>query len=313
MSGYSGGYAPSAPPLPESQGHEKPTSSHSYEQNPPPPSHSYAQIPPPSSHSYGGSPVSTSSYVYGQGDKKPTSSQSHEHKPPPSSYSYAQNLPLSSHSFGGPPVTTSSHGYGQVPSSYGRGYPSSCPYFSSGHGSSVSFPPGTHPEIIRSFQMVDRDGSGFIDENELQSALSNGYQTFSLRTIRLLMFLFKRSGDATKIGPAEFAALWECLGQWRAIFDRFDRDRSGMIDSGELRDALLSLGYAIPPSVLHVLVSKYDESGKRGALNFDSFIECGLIIKGLTEKFKEKDTRYSGSATLAYDAFMLMVIPFILS
>lgn len=35
----------------------------------------------------------------------------------------------------------------------------------------------------------------------------------------------------------------------QAIFERFDRDRSGKIDSMELRDALYSLGYAIPPSV----------------------------------------------------------------
>ncbi|KAL6998694.1 hypothetical protein U1Q18_047154 [Sarracenia purpurea var. burkii] len=66
------------------------------------------------------------------------------------------------------------------------------------HGHS-DFPPGTHPEIIRSFQMVDRDRSGFIDEAELQQALSSGYQRFSLRTIRLLVFLFKNP-NSLRIG-----------------------------------------------------------------------------------------------------------------
>ncbi|KAK8563389.1 hypothetical protein V6N12_035537 [Hibiscus sabdariffa] len=32
--------------------------------------------------------------------------------------------------------------------------------------------------------MVDRDRSGFIDEQELQQALSSGYQKCNLRTIR---------------------------------------------------------------------------------------------------------------------------------
>lgn len=42
----------------------------------------------------------------------------------------------------------------------------------------------------------------------------------------------------------------------------------------ELRDALYSLGYAIPPSVLQVLISKYDNgSGRKVELNFDSFVE----------------------------------------
>lgn len=142
--------------------------------------------------------------------------------------------------------------------------------------------------------MVDRDRSGYIDENELQQALSSGYQRFNIRTIRLLMSLFKNPHDPLRIGPKEFVALWSCLGQWRTIFERYDKDRSGKIDLFELRDALYGIGYAIPPSVLKVLISKYDDgSGRKIELNFDSFVECGMIIKGLTEKFKQKDSRYS--------------------
>ncbi|KAJ4979047.1 hypothetical protein NE237_009827 [Protea cynaroides] len=174
------------------------------------------------------------------------------------------------------------------------GQPSSYGYSSVSH-SGCYFPPGTHPEIIRSFQIADRDRSGFIDELELQKALSSGYQKFSLRTIRFLMFLFKNPNESSKIGPNEFAALWNCLGQWRRIFQSFDKDKSGKIDSMEMRDALFSLGYAVPPSVLEVLISNYDDgSGRRVELNFDSFVECGMIIKGLTEKFKEKDKNYTG-------------------
>ncbi|KAI3984619.1 hypothetical protein MKX01_003982 [Papaver californicum] len=204
--------------------------------------------------------------------------------------------------------SSSSSGYG-----YGLGgYPPAPPPASIYGG--VSFPQGTNPEIIRSFHTVDKDRSGFIDERELQEALSFGYQKFSLRTVRLLMFLFKNTYDPLRIGPNEFAALWSCLGQWRAIFERFDRDRSGKIDSMELKDALLSLGYAVPPSVLQLLISKYDDgSGRRSGLNFDSFVECGMIVKGLTEKFKEKDPRYTGSATLSYETFMTMIMPFLVS
>ncbi|KAA8544247.1 hypothetical protein F0562_022259 [Nyssa sinensis] len=206
-----------------------------------------------------------------------------------------------------------------MPESAGPGHPYHSPpnyYAQANYGQYgyPSFPPGTHSDVIRSFQMVDKDRSGFIDETELQQALSSGYQRFSLRTIRLLMFLFKNPNDSLRIGPKEFAALWSCIGQWRVIFERYDRDRSGKIDAFELRDALYSLGFAIPASVLQILISRYDDgSGRRVELNFDSFIECGMIVKGLTEKFKEKDTRYSGSATLTYDTFMSMIIPFLVS
>ncbi|KAG5515789.1 hypothetical protein RHGRI_036737 [Rhododendron griersonianum] len=266
------------------------------------------------------------------------------------SQSYAPSAPPA------PDPNGSGYPYPPAPTNY-YGHTS---YGSHGHS---DFPPGTHPEVIRSFQMVDRDRSGFIDESELQLALSSGYQRFSLDTIRLLMFLFKNPRESLRIGPKEFAALWSCLGQWRdrdskkqigaavelvytrrptstaapqsastdpdppvrryplrdnrqppAIFERFDRDRSGKIDSMELRDALYSLGYAIPPSVLQVLISRYDDgSGRRVELNFDSFVESGMIVKGLTEKFKEKDPRYTGSATLTYDTFMSMIIPFLVA
>ena len=79
------------------------------------------------------------------------------------------------------------------------------PYFGQGSGGVSSygysgFPPGTSPDVIRSFEMVDRDRSGFIDENELQQAISSGYQRFNIRTVRLLMFLFKNPNDSLRCG-----------------------------------------------------------------------------------------------------------------
>lgn len=60
----------------------------------------------------------------------------------------------------------------------------------------------------------------------------------------------------------------------QGIFERFDRDRSGKIDSSELREALMSMGYSVSPIVLDLLVSKYDKSGgKMRAIEYDHFIE----------------------------------------
>lgn len=38
-----------------------------------------------------------------------------------------------------------------------------------------------------------------------------------------------------------------------------------------------------------------------------------VLVQGLTEKFKEKDTALSGSATFNYETFMLTVLPFIVA
>lgn len=127
------------------------------------------------------------------------------------------------------------------------------------------------------------------------------------------MYLFTNS-NARKIGPKEFTAVFYSLQTWRSIFERFDRDHSGKIDSAELREALLSLGFAVSPVVLDLLVSKFDKSGgKNKAIEYDNFIECCLTVKGLTEKFKEKDKMYSGQATFSYEDFMLTVLPFLIA
>ncbi|XP_073135953.1 calcium-binding protein CBP-like isoform X2 [Henckelia pumila] len=115
-------------------------------------------------------------------------------------------------------------------------------------------------------------------------------------------------------GPKEFTQVFYSLQSWRAIFERFDRDRSGRIDSNELREALLSLKFSVSPTVLELLVSKFDKSGgKNKAIEYENFIRCCLTVKGLTEKFKDKDTSFFGSATFTYEAFMLTVLPFLIA
>lgn len=37
------------------------------------------------------------------------------------------------------------------------------------------------------------------------------------------------------------------------------------------------------------------------------------MLQGLTERFKEKDTSFSGSAMFTYETFMLTVLPFLIA
>nr|XP_040242757.1 calcium-binding protein CBP [Aegilops tauschii subsp. strangulata] len=216
---------------------------------------------------------------------------------------YGAQPPSSAAPYGGPPAAQPYAGGGS--GGYGSPFAALVP---------STFPPGTDPNVVACFQAADRDGSGMIDDKELQSALSGfSSQSFSLRTVHLLMYLFTNT-NVRKIGPKEFTSVFYSLQNWRGIFERFDRDRSGRIDAPELRDALLDLGYSVSPTVLDLLVSKFDKTGgKNKAVEYDNFIECCLTVKGLTEKFKEKDTAYSGYATFGYEAFMLTVLPFLIA
>ncbi|GFY96188.1 calcium-binding EF-hand family protein [Actinidia rufa] len=270
-----GGGAPSAPYGAQS---EKPHKEKPYGAAPPASAAPYAAP-------YGGGAPSA---PYGAQSEKPHKEKPYGAVPPASAVPYASG--------GYPPQA--------APAPYGIPFASLVP---------SAFPPGTDPNVVSCFQMADQDGSGLIDDKELQRALSSYNQSFSLRTVHLLMYLFTNT-NIRKIGPKEFIAVFYSLQSWRGIFERFDRDRSSKIDSGELREALMSLGFSVSPTVLELLVSKFDKTGgKSRAIEYDNFIECCLTVKGLTEKFKEKDTSYSGSASFTYESFMLTVLPFLIA
>ena len=90
------------------------------------------------------------------------------------------------------------HGFGSSPPVHGGSYPPAGGYASPFAALVPSaFPPGTDPSVVACFQMADQDGSGFIDDNELQRALSSYNQSFSLRTVRLFMYLFTNTNTRT--------------------------------------------------------------------------------------------------------------------
>ncbi|KAL2923493.1 putative calcium-binding protein CML49 [Bienertia sinuspersici] len=306
----------------------------------PPPNYGYG-APPPQQSPYGAPP--TTAQPYGA---PPTTAQ--PYGAPPSTAQPYGAPPTTAQPYGAPPSAPPSYGskpdkphqdnpnnpspYGHPPPpSHGSGYPAHQPSAygpGPGHGSTYpphpgstpfasllpsTFPPGTDPNVIACFQVADQDGSGLIDDKELQRALSSYNQSFSLRTVHLLIYLFT-SSNSRKIGPKEFTSLFYSLQSWREIFERYDKDRSGKIDASELRDALYGLGFSVSPVILDLLVSKFDKTGgKSKAIEYDNFIECCLTVKGLTEKFKEKDKNYSGSATFTYEDFMLTVLPFLVA
>lgn len=185
MSGY-----PHAPP--------------NYGYGPPPPAHPYTSgqspygVPPPTSQ--GPPPPYATPYA---APSAPYAPSQHGDKPPKEKPSPYGTLPTAPGAYGSgppPPHVTGGYGVGAPPSAPG-GYPSAAPPYGSPFASLLpsQFPPGTDPSVVACFQLADRDGSGFIDDKELQSALSSYNQTFSMRTVHLLMYNFTNT-NTRKIG-----------------------------------------------------------------------------------------------------------------
>jgi calcium-binding protein CML len=164
----------------------------SYGSSPAPSAPPYGNKPPKegktssSSAPYYGAPPSTQPLPYG-GYGAPPGGQQYG-APPPSSAPYGAPPPSSSPygapPYGAPPPASS------APGGYGSMFAALVP---------SAFPPGTDPTVVACFQAADSDGSGTIDGKELQAALSGYNQSFSLRTVHLLMYLFTNT-NVRRIG-----------------------------------------------------------------------------------------------------------------
>ncbi|NP_001280285.1 uncharacterized protein LOC100163108 [Acyrthosiphon pisum] len=160
--------------------------------------------------------------------------------------------------------------------------------------------------LMEMFQKLDKDQSGSITANELQTALSNGTWTpFNPETVRLMMNMFDKSNKGT-ITFEDFGALWKYIVDWQNCFRSFDKDNSGNIDKNELRAALQTFGYNLNDATVTTMLQKFDRIGK-GTVLFDDFIQCCIMLNNLTTAFRQFDTDQDGVVTLHYEQFVGVV------
>lgn len=200
-------------------------------------------------------------------------------------------------------------GYGGQPSAPGGyGGQPSAPGGYGGPGYTAPPPqqPMAQPNLNQIFASVDKDRSGMISVNELQSALSNGtWQPFNPETIRLMISMFDKDGNGT-INFQEFGALWKYINDWQNTFRYYDRDNSGSIDQNELQTAIASFGFSLSPKFYTLVIRKFDRDGTQ-RITFDDFIQCLVIIQTLSAAFQRKDTNRNGWIQINYEEFMELV------
>ncbi|XP_077979531.1 sorcin-like isoform X2 [Glandiceps talaboti] len=290
-------------------------------QTAPPPQQGYGSAPPQQGYSgatpqqgYGAAPPQ------GYGGTQPAQygappQQGYGSAPPQQGYGAPQQqqrygAPAPQQGYGAPPPQ---QGYGAPPpqSGYGgynpqSGYGGGQPGYG-GYGGGPPAPPGVDPQLWSWFKVVDVDGNGKITADELRQVLLNGnWSPFNSETCRLMIGMFDRNQDGT-IDINEFAALWKYIQDWKQCFDKFDQDRSGNIDAGELNNAFKTFGYNLSMDFCRLVVARFDRKSMN-TINFDDFIQCCVMLRSLTEAFKVKDSQRSGWITVTYEQFLEMVL-----
>nr|XP_054529395.1 calpain-12 isoform X1 [Pan troglodytes] len=90
-----------------------------------------------------------------------------------------------------------------------------------------------------------------------------------LRTCEQLLQCF---GHGQSLALHHFQQLWGHLLEWQAIFDKFDEDTSGTMNSYELRLALNAAGFHLNNQLTQALTSRYRDSRLR--VDFERFVSC---------------------------------------
>lgn len=161
-----------------------------------------------------------------------------------------------------------------------------------------------NPEAYQWFQSVDADHSGFISQKELKQALVNSnWSAFNDETCLMMINMFDKTRSG-RIDAYGFSALWDFMQRWRALFQQYDRDRSGCISSTELHQALTQMGYKLSPQFSDTLVQRFTHRGGRPGIQLDRFIQVCTQLQSMTQVFRERDTAMTGNIRLSYEDFL---------
>lgn len=163
--------------------------------------------------------------------------------------------------------------------------------------------PGVNPETQNFFNQVDKDRSGKINAQELQTALVNGKgQNFSDQACVLMISMFDMDKSGT-IDVHEFEKLFNYINQWLNCFKAYDKDQSGGIEEAELMQALSQMGFRFSQQFVQFLIQVNDPVNRR-EISVDQFIVLCVKVQRFTDAFRQRDPQQQGMITIGFEDFL---------
>ena len=152
------------------------------------------------------------------------------------------------------------------------------------------------------FDAVDRDHSGRIGPAELQQALAQSGQTFSVATCERMINMFDRD-KSSQISFDEFGQLNQFIGTMQTGFRQRDKSGDGRLEGPEVRAALQDSGFQLAEGTFQVMMRKFDRQ-RRGSLALDDYIELSIFISTVRNTFGFYDKAKTGQVTFSFDMFL---------
>jgi len=140
------------------------------------------------------------------------------------------------------------------------------------------------------FDAIDLDNSGGISESELRLALRKlGYTPLKQNVREVIFEVVEAWEEGRELDFNEFFAFMlivrqregfskESVEEMRKVFNRFDEDDSGEVDSLELAELFRHLGHKVVLDEIHVFVSEVDANNS-GQLDFREFLKLMRLYR----------------------------------
>lgn len=116
---------------------------------------------------------------------------------------------------------------------------------------------------------------------------------FSIETCKIMVDLLDNDGSG-KLGLKEFHTLWTKIQKYQKIYREIDVDRSGTMNSYEMRRALETAGFKLNCQLHQVIVARFAD--EELVIDFDNFVRCLIRLETLFSEYRL--SKQTGSAAL---------------
>ncbi|XP_053122949.1 calpain-12 isoform X2 [Hemicordylus capensis] len=127
---------------------------------------------------------------------------------------------------------------------------------------------------------------------------------FSREDCQKIIQLFSDSGTG-RLTLHEFSQFWTKMREWEGIFFTYDQDRSGTMNTHEMRMALDAAGFHLNKQTFEVLVTRYSNPWLQ--IDFDSFISFMVHLESVFGKCKSRDANQDGLIYMTREEWMELV------
>uniref|UniRef100_A0A6Q2YIC9 Calpain-3 n=1 Tax=Esox lucius TaxID=8010 RepID=A0A6Q2YIC9_ESOLU len=119
---------------------------------------------------------------------------------------------------------------------------------------------------------------------------------FSLESCRSMIALMDMDGTG-RLNLQEFRHLWNKIKQWQGIFQHYNSDQAGSINSYEMRNAVNDAGFRLNNQLYDIITMRYANEGMN--IDFDSFISCLVRLEAMFRAFQAFDQDGEGTIRLS--------------